>query len=213
MGRPSSVPKRRTKPGRALARPGDPLVTATGDIIEPEDEGRKRRADLAEKIETHKIDPSNFKSVKRRTVKELPGEPHVINAVSVVFMYTLLGLGDREIADILKTDVKEIRDIRMHEAYNECFQIIHSEFVNANSDLLTSRIAAYSQDALTTVGELAKEGKKEEVRLRASTDLLDRAGVRAKDLENKSAVAKTELRITIVDGEKTTKLDVDTNFV
>jgi hypothetical protein len=188
------------------------LVANDGKLYEPEDEGRKRRAELAKKIDVQQIHPENFKSIKKRTVKDLPGEPHVINAVSVVFMYTLLGLGDREIADILKTDVKEIHDIRMHGTYVECFQIIHSEFVNANSDLLSSRIAAYSQDALTTVGELAKAGKKEEVRLRASTDLLDRAGVRAKDMEAKSGVNKGGLRITIVDGEKTTKLEVDTGF-
>jgi hypothetical protein len=188
------------------------LVAPNGKLVEPEDEGRKRRAKVAEQITPQSIKPENFKSIKKRTVKELPADPNVINAISVVFMYTILGLGDREIADILKTTVSEIVDIRLHEAYGECFQIIHGEFVNANSDLLASRIAAYSQDALTTVGELAMGAKKEEVKFRASADILDRAGVRAKDIEGRAGVAKSELRITVVDGTKETKIEIDTNF-
>lgn len=191
------------KPGRGLARPGDPLITAKGEKVE-QIGGGLTTAQQNQAV----INPAEYRPTKRRVIKELPGEVHIINAVSVVFMYTLLGVGDREIADSLKTTVDDIIQLRNHSAYGECFQIIHGEFINANSELLTSRIAAYSQNALSTVGDLAKDGKKEEVRLRASIDILDRAGVRPKDQEQRGAMTQQHLRIIVVDGDTDTNVTV-----
>ncbi len=132
-----------------------------------------------------------------------------MNAIGVVFMYTLLGIGDREIAEVLKTTTEEVLSIRRHSGYGEYFNAVLGEFINANSDLLTSRIASYAQTALQTVGTLAKEGKKEETKLRASIDLLDRAGVRPKDQEQRQNTVKNELRIIVVDGEKNVSLELN----
>lgn len=194
-----------SKPGRGLARPGDPLIASDGSRIE------QIGGTLTKKQEAEQglIDPAAYRPLKKRTVKELPGEIQIVNAVAVVFMYTLLGVGDREIADSLKTTVEDIIQLRNHSAYGECFQVIHAEFINANSDLLTSRIAAYSQRALQTVGNLATDGKKEEVKLRASIDILDRAGVRPKDQEQRSASTQNHLRIIIVDGDTDTNVNVE----
>lgn len=205
MPKAASKPKVE-KPGRGLARPGDPLINGDGRKIEP-----MNKMGLTKKQEAQQgvIDPAKYRPTKRRIVKELPAEVSMINAVSVVFMYTLLGVGDREIANALRTSVEDIIQLREHSAYGECFQIIHGEFINANSDLLTSRIAAYSQDALTQVGELATGGKKEEVRLRASIDVLDRAGVRPKDQEQRGQMTQSHLRIIVVDGDTETNVKVE----
>lgn len=194
-------------PGQALARPGDPLVTSKGDILEPINKPDKKGAKAL--VASQTIDPALYRPTKRRMIKELPAEARVITAVGAVFMYTLLGVGDREIADTLGTDVEEVNSLRNHSAYGECFQIIHGEFINANSDLLTSRIAAYSQTALQTVGHLASAGKKEEVQLRASIDLLDRAGVRPKDQDQRAQGMRNDLRIIIVDGDKSHDININ----
>lgn len=193
------------KPGRGLARPGDPLIAPDGSKVEQIGGGSRGKPEPSQVI----IDPAVYRPEKRRTIKELPSEIQIVNAVAVVFMYTLLGVGDREIADALKTTVEDINQLRSHSAYGECFQIIHSEFINANSELLTSRIAAYSQTALQTVGTLVVEGKKEEVRLRASIDILDRAGVRPKDQEQRGLATQNHLRIIVVDGDTETNVKVD----
>lgn len=196
----------RKAPGMGLARPGDPLVSATGERLEPI--GGKPIS-KKEQAQQGVIDPAEYRPMKKRSIKELPAEVNITNAVSVVFMYTMLGLGDREIAETLKTSVDDIQGLRQHSAYGECFSAIHSEFISANSELLTSRIAAYSQTALKTVGNLITEGRKEEVRLRASIDMLDRAGVRPKDQDHKANQQQSHLRIIIVDGDKTTNVQVD----
>lgn len=205
MPRKAATEEIKKKPGRGLARPGDPLVTRFGQTVQPDNEVNKIDNTPPQQV----INPATYRPTKRRTVKELPGEIHIVNAVSVVFMYTLLGVGDREIADSLKTSVEDIIELRNHSAYGECFQIIHGEFINANSELLTSRIAAYSQTALQTVGDLVTNAKKEEVRLRAGIDILDRAGVRPKDQENRGMAGQNHLRIIIVDGEKQSKIEVN----
>jgi hypothetical protein len=195
----------------ALARPGDPLVDPlTGEVYAPiaesEEDKRTRRAAFSPRVE-------DYKPLKKRSVKELPAEPKLLNAIAVVFMYTTLGLGDREIADLLRTDTDEITEIRKHKAYGECFHAVHSEFINSNSDLLASRIAGYATDALETVGDLVTSGKKEETRLRASIDIMDRAGLRPKDQETKQLVQKSELRITIVESAKERSIvEIDTNL-
>lgn len=194
------------KPGTGLARPGDPLITSRGDILEP---NVKPPVKGAKTFEQQIIDPSEYRPTKKRNIKELPAAPNVINGVAAVFMYTLLGVGDREIADTLKVTVEQITDLRKHSAYGECFQAIHEEFINASSDLLTSRIAAYSHTALKTVGHLVEHGKKEEVKLRASMDMLDRAGVRPKDQEQRQQMTRNDLRIIVVDGEKNTDVELN----
>lgn len=194
-------------PGTSLARPGDPLVAANGQVVEPENKPPPRGK--AALLQPQLIDPAQYRPSRRRALKELPAAPNVINGVGAVFMYTLLGVGDREIADTLRVAVQDVEDLRNHSAYGECFQIVHGEFINANSDLLTSRIAAYSQTALTTVGTLASDSKKEEVKLRASIDLLDRAGVRPKDQEGKAQATRNDLRIIVVDGNKSDNVEID----
>jgi hypothetical protein len=154
------------------------------------------------------LDAPNFRPLKKRNLKELPAETGTINGVAAVFMYTMLGIGDREIADALLIDVRRVEEVRAHSAYRECFDIVVGEFINKNSDMLAARIAAYSHSALDTVGSIAINGKKEENQLRASIDLLDRAGVRPKDMEGKAQTNKSELRIIVVDGAKDVSVNV-----
>jgi hypothetical protein len=199
--------KGRKSPTRALARVGDPLVTSQGDVIAPEKVENAK--EISPGIVKGTIDPELYRPLKRRTVKELPAEPKVLNPIGVVFMYTIMGIGDREIADILHCTSAEVVSIRKHSAYADFFNGVLGEFINANSDLLTSRIASYAQTAVQTVGELAKEGKKEETRLRASVDILDRAGVRPKDQEQRQQTIKNELRIIVVKNENNISLELN----
>lgn len=208
--------RRKTKAGEgsnALARVGDPLVTETGKTIDPE--GYAKGRPLPKEAPALVLDAANFRPLKKRSLKEMPGEVGMINAIAAVFMYTMLGIGDREIADALGIPSNQVDDVRKHPAYKECFDMIVGEFINKNSDLLAARIAAYSHSALDVVGAISLNGKKEETRLKASTDLLDRAGVRAKDIADKGSTNKSELRIIVVDNskDKNINLSLDTEGI
>lgn len=194
-----------SSPTRALARPlarvGDPYVTLAGNIIQPE------RIPVDVEEDQPQLTEKSFKPSQRRALKELPAAVNILNAVACVFLYTVLGIGDREIAAALKTTLADVKQIREHPAYTECFNSIVSEFISANSDLIHSRIAAYSHDALSRIADIALNGKQEGNVLRASTDIMDRGGFTKKDL-GKSGSGMDELRIIVTKGDADVQVDV-----
>lgn len=190
-------------PARPLARAGDPLVLLDGRIIQ-DPKARQRRLDLIKP----KTTPASFKPTRQISAKELPAPIGVMKAVGVVFTLTMLGLGDREIAESLGITTYEVDEIRAHSAYSEVFSGIQGEFISANSELLQSRIAAYGPLALDVMEEVLVNGENEGNRLRASIDILDRAGTRPQD-NAKHATSTNELRIVIVDNEKSVDVEIN----
>lgn len=184
---------------RPLAKWGDPYVKADGTIIPPD-----RLSPIDESLP--KLDVKEYKPRRKRTVKDLPAPTATLNAVACVFMYTTLGLGDREIADTLKITVKQLAEVRAHPAYAECFEAVTSEFININSDLINARIAAYSHDALTEIASIALNGKEERNRLRGSTYLMNAGGYGDKT-NQVNASAKNDLRIVIIGKDQDVRIE------
>jgi hypothetical protein len=187
-----------------LAKPGDPYVTGRGQIVEPV-ERESPEPDVSSKA----IDYKEYKPNVRRSLRELPAETGTINGIGAVLLYTLLGVSNVEIAKALSVTLDTVRKVKEHEAYAKCFAMVTDGFISANSELLHARIASYSHDALTMVAKLAKEGKKEETKLRASTDLLDRAGVGPKELLQRGQMNRMDLRIQIVEAGETVDVHIN----
>ncbi len=185
---------------KPLARWGDPYVTPTGAVIPPDSINGVSE-------ETPKLNVIQYKPQKKRSTKDLPAPPLTINAIACVFMYTMLGLGDREIADTLKISVAKLDMIRKHSAYAECFEIVTGEFISINSEMIHARIAAYGHDALSSVADIALKGKEEKNRLRGSMFLMGAGGFGAKDQQQ--SVAKNDLRIVIINKEHDVRVEVD----
>lgn len=196
-------------PRPTLARPGDPYVCANGVVVPPELPRRSAFVDVADRQTT---EPAEFRALKKRNLKDLPAPVSLINGVSCVFMYTMLGIGDREIADALQITVPQVYEMRRHSAYLECFNSVMAEFINANSEHISARLQAAAQGALTNVFTLAHEAKKEEVKLRANQDILDRSGTTAKSAEMRGQTGiKNELRIVMVKGDGN-QVNIDLNI-
>lgn len=191
------MPKLLAKP---LARWGDPYVAPQGNIIQPDSINGGVE-------ETPPLNVIQYKPQKKRTAKDLPAPPLTINAIACVFMYTMLGLGDREIADTLKISVAKLELIRKHSAYAECFEIVTGEFISINSEMIHARIAAYGHDALSSVASIALGGKDEKNRLRGSMFLMGAGGFGAKDQQK--SIAQNDLRIVIINKEHDVRVEVD----
>jgi len=185
---------------RPLAKWGDPYVTPQGSIIQPDHINGGVE-------ETPPLNVIQYKPAKKRTTKDLPAPPLTINAIACVFMYTMLGLGDREIADTLKISVAKLEMIRKHSAYAECFEIVTGEFISINSEMIHARIAAYGHDALSSVADIALKGKDEKNRLRGSMFLMGAGGFGAKDQQK--SIAQNDLRIVIINKEHDVRVEVD----
>lgn len=184
----------------SLARPGDPLVKADGKVV-PD---RKRAP-----VDTSRVvDPISFRPMKKRTMRELPGGVGQINGAAAVFTYTMLGVSDREICDALKIDMEQLATIKTHPVYSDIFETVHNEFINTNSEIIQSRIAAMAHDALDSISNIAVHGKQEKNVLLASQDLLERGGISVKNFEQKKNVALTGLKILVTEEKGTVEVTI-----
>ena len=141
-------------------------------------------------------------------MRDLPAPPNLMNGVASIFIYTMMGVSDREIAEALNCTAIDVQEIRRMPAYGEIFDNVMGVFINTNSDLLSSRIAAYTHSALTNVANLITSND-DAISLRASQDILDRGGARPADMVAKKAVNGNELRIIVSKPDVGTKVDVN----
>lgn len=194
------MPKKQTQ--RKLARPGDPLVLGDGSIV-PEHKGVPAEALVQRAYE--ELNPAKFRPTRKRDAKDLPAPISVMKGIGVVFAFTMMGMTDREMASILDISMELLDELRNHSAYKELFDTIHTEFVNANSELLASRIAAYSHSALDTVAKMAGSAKHEPTRFKAADSIIDRAlgGAEARGQKDKGT-----LRIVVLDDERDVNINI-----
>jgi hypothetical protein len=194
-----------TQPGPVLPRPGDPLVLPDGTMLYEEKRVKttdaNRKSDLA-------INPRDFRADNKRDLKNFPANPAMFKAVSVVFSMTAYGISNIEICESLNITNDQLEELRSHQGYSELFNSVFNEFINANSEMLQSRIAAYSHMAVGKIGQLVTKAKKEEVQLAASKDILDRAGMRPQDLTANQAASQNELQIRITKKVDDVTIDV-----
>lgn len=202
--------KRAKRPGRGgtrsgLARPGDPLITKDGEVIEPDDlidiGGHNPKA--------YDVKPQDFRAIKRQDMDDLPTTSHEMNACAAVFCYTMLGISDREIQIALKIREDQLKKIRAHEGYALVFSSAMEELININSASMQARIAAMAPMAIGQIFTIAQTGRKEETRLTASRDIADRAGTKVADMDARQQGRPVGLRVIVTkkeDGEQTTEI-------
>lgn len=185
-----------------LAKPGDPYVLPGGVLVQEDTFG-------GELVLQEHTSAGDFRAKARRAINTLPDKPEVLNIIAAVLLYTLLGLTDREIGHIINIETEQIGAIRSSPAYIECFDAITKELINANSDHLQSKLAAQAANALNTIIDLSMNGK-EQTRLRASSDLLDRAGIKPQDANRSN---QNELRIVIMKDEQAATLELNGEII
>lgn len=198
---------KRTPRRESLARPGDPLVTKDGEVIQADS-----LIDIgARDPKTHDVKPKDFRAIQRQDMDDLPADAHVMNACAAVFSYTMLGISDREIQIALKIREDQLKKIREHEGYALIFGSCMAELININSSSMQARIAAMAPMAIGQIFMLAREGKKEETRLTASKDIADRAGTKVADMDARQQGKPIGLRVIVTkkeDGEQTTEISL-----
>lgn len=195
----------RTPRRESLARPGDPLVTKDGEVIQADS-----LIDIgARDPKVHDVKPKDFRATQRQDMDDLPADAHIMNACAAVFSYTMLGISDREIQIALKIREDQMKRIREHEGYALIYGACMAELININSASMQARIAAMAPMAIGQIFTLAREGKKEETRLTASKDIADRAGTKVADMDARQQGKPIGLRVIVTkkeDGEQTTEV-------
>lgn len=195
-------PARRRNGGHKAAPPqrpplpklGDPLVTADGEIIYPDSLANHGIPDP----QPLDVAPKDFRAITTRDMADFAAEPRMVVACSAILTMTMLGISDREIMETLKFSEEQLSLARNHDVYVECFNACYRELINANSASLQARIAGYAHGALSNVVEIARSARRDDVRLAANRDILDRAGTKASDNADREKSKISSLRIAIL---------------
>lgn len=147
----------------------------------------------------------------KRSLADMPVPARELNVISVVCLYSLIGLSERDIAEALKIDVDRVARVKMLDAYTTVYDYVTKSIIDEDSEDVAHLFAAHARTAAKSVVDLATDPDgNSAVRLRASQDILDRAGHRPIDriqiqgqLDHtlKVVYVEDEQSIGVIDGE------------
>lgn len=182
----------------------EPLVLADGRIIMPNGKLVKPESE-AEKAITPVILDELLTEPQPRRLDELPDTPRVMNAVCLVLAYKLFGLSEEDIADAAGTDAERIRRIVDSDAYADMHRAVVRGVVDIEAGSVRGLFQRYSRDAVGTLVETLKEGKRAD-RVAAARDILDRAGHRPNDVVEHRHRMEGGLTIEVIRRDGTTEV-------
>lgn len=189
----------------SLARAGDPYIATSGKQIEADALPDEEAFSVEER---RKVLPV-FKRIgitKQTSIDDLP-EPDMQQqtVIGAVVALRLLGLSNVDIAETMGTDVEKVQSIVNLQATQATFERIYQNIIHSNSEHVQGRIASHANSAVDTVVELMEDDEtRDDVRLKAAQDILDRSGANAEQFfgeTSKSQQNDDELRIVIMDEE------------
>ena len=154
---------------------------------------------------SHFVEIKSNKEVQRRAsetfrrLADIPTEAKNLNAVSVVLGYTLIGISEQEIADVTGLSLEQIGNIKMLDAYTYAENAVVDKLLKEETDDIRRMIAQHSVNSVRQIAALATHSEFDAVRLKASQDLLDRAGHRPIDVVEHRHKLDDDLRIQIIE--------------
>ena len=179
----------------------EPLVLADGTKINPLDGKILKDNILVEVPNTREIQRDIVAARKR--IADLPLPPEQMNTLSLVMAYSVFGLSDKDIGNVLSLSQEQIHNIKMNNVYNELQQnlvqsIIHSDTTEVR-DLFVLNSKTSAQLFVDTVND-SEMGIG--TRLSAANNILDRAGHRPADIVEHRHKVEGGLRIEYVKKEE-----------
>ena len=175
-----------------LAESGEPLITSDGKVA-PVTIQRQRVIEV----------PSNRQAVAiiegtRRKLSELPMVPKALNPVACICMYTMFGLDIQEISIATRLSIEQINNIRMTNEYAVMQRAVVDTVMEANTGELKDYIKKSAKSAAERITTLV-DSPFADIALRASKDVLDRAGLRPVDVLEVRGRMDMGLVIEVVD--------------
>lgn len=184
----------------SLADATTPLVLADGTRINPLDgstirDPRTERSAPKGFVEV----PSASDAIKqvtrvRKSLDDLPAPPKQMNAISVIVMYTMIGLSDIDISLATGMTVEQIGRIKMLEAYSTVHDDVVKAVLENDTDDVRTTIAQNAKKALNVMVN-SLDAESDILAFQAAKDILDRAGHRPVDVVDHRLTLAGGLRI------------------
>ena len=167
---------------KALVTGTEPLVLADGTKIDPasgkviKDKPAKQFIEVPSQREAQRLVTN-----ARRVASDLPAPPQQMNAISLVVMYTLYGLDDKNIALVTSLSEKQIGNIKMTDAYDTMYKQVTKTILDSDTDDVRNLIQAGARTAAKKVMD-SLDSENEILAFKAAQDILDRSGHRPADV-------------------------------
>lgn len=161
---------------------GEPLKLADGTLIAPNGKVVKKVVEPSSMIEVpSQTSAQRLVAATRRKLADLPALPTQMNVVSVVLMYTMLGINDSEIAVATGMSVEQIESLKAHDIYSRVQEEVGKNIILQDQSEIQSIIQRNAKNAAVKIAALM-ESDMEDIALRAAKDTLDRGGFRPADV-------------------------------
>lgn len=183
-----------------LANSNDVLVLADGTKIGP-DGKQIKEPKVLRPMPTFSEAQDKIARANRR-LSDLPTLPAQMNTLNVVMMYSLWGLGDQDIALAINLTVEQVQHIKSNEIYSRVLDEMVKSVLAQDQDRIRAVINEHAVSAITKVGSLV-DSEDDDIALRASRDILDRAGHRPADIIEIRNKMEQTLRIEYVKTDQT----------
>lgn len=171
-----------------LPAPGDPYVYGTGNVVESDSTVTH---DVSEYIERSSIQRfTAFTPVNIIDPSKTPeADQQEQLAVVVVTALRLMGMEAPDIAEYTSVHLSEVERVIRLPSTQRTFEMILRNIIGNNANNIQGRLASHAGAAVDTVLELMNEKTtRDDVRLKAAQDVLDRSGTNADQFFN----ARTE---------------------
>lgn len=174
--------------------PQSPMVTEDGIELSPLLRPSSPHSRFVE-VPSNRTMQKKHASVQRY-LADMPLPAKQLNLVSLICMYTLMGLSDTDISVAISLPIDRIENIKMLDAYATVYDNAVASIVNDEVDDVRTLLVANSKTAAKKVIELLDD-EFSAVQLSAAKDILDRTGQRPVDIVEHHHKLDGELRISI----------------
>tara|TARA_Y100001938_G_scaffold149707_1_gene237548 strand:- start:2491 stop:3093 length:603 start_codon:yes stop_codon:yes gene_type:complete len=161
----------------------EPLVLADGTKINPIDGNVV--TDISEAV----IEVPNTQDIKReitasrKRVSDLPVPPEQMNTISVILSYSLFGISDDDISNVISLPLDQIEKIKKSDAYEELQSQLVKNIVESDLSDVRGMFVQQSHGAAQVMfSAMNNEEHGIVTRMAAAKDVLDRAGQRPVDV-------------------------------
>lgn len=188
----------------------EPLVLADGTKIDPIDGAVVKDEELVSVPNTEDIKREIVASRKR--ISDLPVPPSQMNTLSVIISYTLFGISDEDMSNVLSVPLDQLQRIKETDAYLDLYEQFVKNIMESDLANVRGLFVQKSRTAADVMFDLLNS-ESEATKGTAAKDILDRAGHRPADVVEHRHKMEGGLTIKYVDGkDETPPIDMDRDF-
>lgn len=148
--------------------------------------------------------PNAFEAVERVSkvkmrLSDLPAPPKQMNVISVIVLYSMMGMSDTEIGIALNMTEAQVSRLRVSDVALELRRNVTDTVLSNDTDDVRSLFQQHSKNAAASVLHVMQYAEKDKDRLAAAQDILDRAGHRPVDVHEHRISVEGGLKIEYVE--------------